>query len=77
MLFGMCDVSPAPAAGALTCTSSGVATLFRVRDVSACFCSAAFTVGGCPVAGCMLGAYSGTQTCLCKFYSVPGRLIFS
>ena len=36
MLFGMCDVSPAPAAGALTCTSSGVATLVRVRDVSAC-----------------------------------------
>ena len=35
MLFGMCDVSPAPAAGALTCTSSGVGTLLRVRDVSA------------------------------------------
>ena len=74
MLLGMCDVSPAPAAGALTCTSSGVATLLRVRDVSACFCSAA--VGRCPVADCMLGAYSGTQRCLCKFYSVPGRLVF-
>ena len=79
MLFSMCDVSPAPAAGSRKRTSSGdgdTSEEYRAICVKDSFCSPAFSVEGCPVADCTLGAYLGPQKSLCKFYSVPSRLLW-